>query len=156
MLEYLFTIQKTVRLPTGKAGLLVTPDHSIHGRRLPTSCPMPILPVLEMALPPGSHAQSEAKHAKVQHKTLQCLTFWHPDSLVQVEILALNYTRFIHVGMGFSGWHGQEAGVVQKCLMVFCLSKYTAFQQDVLIQAQQCTHVTYTAAGSQLALIWPA
>lgn len=31
-----------------------------------------------------------------------------------------------------------------------------AFQQDVLVQAQQYSNVTYTAAGSQLALMWPA
>lgn len=31
-----------------------------------------------------------------------------------------------------------------------------ALQPDVLIQAQQRTNIAYTAAGSQLALIWPA
>lgn len=43
MLECLFTIQKGVRLPTDKAGLLLTPDHSTHSRRLTTFCLMQFL-----------------------------------------------------------------------------------------------------------------
>lgn len=83
--------------------------------------------------------------------------FWHPDSLEQVEILALIYTRLIQVGVGSSGlaWTRARCGSeVFKSVVPEQIC--AAFQQDVLIQAQQSTNVTYAAAGSQLALIWPA
>lgn len=51
MLEYLFTIQKTVSLSTDKAGLLLIPDHSIHSRRLTTFCLMQFLDQLSDLVP---------------------------------------------------------------------------------------------------------
>lgn len=145
MLEYLFTSQKRARLPTDKTRLPVAPDTASTAGDFPCSAQCNSRPALQ----PGSPRQAEVKHTKVQHQTLQDLTFWHSDSLEQVKILALTYVRLTQVCMGSSGWHGQEPGVLQKCWRVLCLSK----DAGLLIQ---CTDVTYTAEGSQLALIWPA
>lgn len=99
MLEYLFTSQKRARLPTDKTRLPVTPDTASTAGDFPCSAQCNSRPALQ----PGSPDQAEVKHAKVQHQTLQDLTFWHPDSLEQVKILALTYVRLTQVGMGSSG-----------------------------------------------------